>query len=84
MLLTIDGVENDIIVLHHFTQIGGSVRMKETKIVALNGFGPLSSVVRFNDADVAFGHIETREVPTPKSLEDFTDAESFEKLASDG
>ena len=47
VMLTIDGMDQELMMLHHFTQIGGSLRMKEPRLVALNGFGAVASVVRF-------------------------------------
>ena len=69
--------------MHHFTQIGSAASTKEPKIAALTGFGRLASVVRFKDADAVFGCIESRDAPSLKILDEFTDAVSLEALVRD-
>ena len=49
---------------HHFTQIGGNVRNKSPQLVALNGFGPMASIVNFKPSDVFFNCIVKEEVPS--------------------
>ena len=69
VMLTIDPIEDDLVMLHHFTQIRGSVRMKELKIFSLNRFGPLVYVVRFKKAGITFGCTVKCDVHVLKNLE---------------
>ena len=68
-MLTIEPIEDELVMLYHFTHIGGSVRMKELNIIALNGFGPLAYVVRFKTADITCGCKVKHDVPVLKNLE---------------
>ena len=47
VVLKIDPMEDFLVMLRHFTHIGAYVRMKDHKIVDLNGFASLDSIVRF-------------------------------------
>ena len=68
VLLTIDSMENELIMLHRFAHAGESVCMKEPKIVVINSFGPLDLVVRLKNADTMFGYADTRDVLTPRRV----------------
>ena len=57
VIVTLDSMENDLVVFHHITQIGGAVQVKEPKIVDLNFFDTLATVVRFKAPGFLFGHI---------------------------
>ena len=80
VVLTLDDMDNDLIMFHHFTQIGGTIRIKDPKIVALNGFGPLATVVRFKQAEDLFGYIVERDAPSSADLESFGNASEFKNL----
>ena len=45
VVLTLDSMDSDLVMFHHITQIGGTVRVKEPKVVALNAFGHISMAV---------------------------------------
>ena len=83
VILTIDGMDQELMMLHHFTQIGGSLRMKEPKLVALNGFGAVGSVVRFKPAEDLFSYVETRDVPKASDFDTFGNKTEFNALSSD-
>ena len=48
-VLNLDSIDDELVMFHHNNHVGGAVRVREPKIVALNGFGPLATVVRFKD-----------------------------------
>ena len=81
VVLTLDPVTNELIMVHHFTQIGGSLRMKESKLVALNGFGPLASIVRFKSANETFGHVVNQKVPSFQDFFKVKNSKDFKALA---
>ena len=82
VILTIDSMDHELMILNHFTQIGGSLRMKEPKIVALNGFDAVGSVARFKSDDENFGCIVSRDVPNAEGLENFNSEYDFVALSS--
>lgn len=83
VILTIDLMESELVVFHHFAQIGG-VRLKEPQMVTLNGFGPLASIIKFQSADLIFDHFVKREVPSADNFKNVQNASEFQKLTCKG
>ena len=57
VVLTLDPLDNDLVLFHHINQVGGNIRVKGPKLMALNGFGPLASVVRFKPSKETFSYL---------------------------
>ena len=54
-MIKIDLTEDELVILHHFAQTGGSVRMKDPKIFVLDELAPLASAARFKAYGIALG-----------------------------
>ena len=65
---------------HHIAQIGGTIRIKDPKIVALKSFGPLAMVARLKPTEDLFSHVVECEVPSSVDLESFGNASKFKNL----
>ena len=50
-------MENDFKMFHHIIQIGGTEIIKKPKTIALNSFGPLSTVVWLKYSSALFGNV---------------------------
>ena len=58
IILTIESMNKELIMFHHFTQIFSNIRNKYPPLVALNGF------CNIKPSDVVFNHIVKKEVPS--------------------
>jgi len=74
--LTIDPITNQCLLLHHLTQIGGSINSREKMTVVMSGVGTNASLLRFKslmDADFISEQFipEARSLLGIKSISDF-------------
>ena len=49
-------------------------------MVALNGLGPVASIIKFQSADLVFDYVVKREVPSVDTFKKFQNTSEFEKL----
>ena len=68
VMLTIDRIEHELVIFHHFTQIGSVLYLKDPKIAGLNEFETSVSVACFKLADILFSYIVKHSIPSPKAL----------------
>ena len=84
--MTIDPITEEIILFHHFTRIRKLLKKKTAKanekVVALNGFGHLASIVRFKFSSNVFDLklVVSIDVPSDNHFEQFEKSEEFSKL----
>ena len=80
--LTSDPVTSDLILLHHLTEIGGSITSPSKHMVALNNFGSSASVMRFKSADdlLTGSSITKITVPPLSDFESYCDSFDFKKI----
>ena len=81
--LTIDPMSSDTLVLHHLTEIGGGLLNSKKHMVALNGFGPLATTVRFKSAEDLFTFVIDVPVPSDQDISSFDTATEFNKLTKE-
>ena len=86
--LTIDPITEELILFHHITRIGKSLKKKakkNEKVVALSGFAPQASVVRFKSSEFLFHDDLIISAPTPDydKIEQVESCKDFSKLKTD-
>ena len=81
--LTLDPISKEVLLVHRITQIGGTLFLPETRMVALNGFGSQASVVRLPTASKLFDCVADIEAPAPTSILKATTTAAFESLNPD-
>ena len=81
--LTLDPVTSEILVIHHLTEIGGSLLRNDKKLVALNGFGSTATILRFKSAKDLFAYVIDTEVPSIDEISRFETALEFSNLKKD-
>ena len=70
-------------ILHYFSQISSSLRMKELKLLALNGFGAVGLVVGFKPDNNLFSYVEIRDISKASDFGTFRNKTEFDTLSSD-
>ena len=79
--LLVDDTSGDLLLVHHVTKIGKSLKKKgakkKEKLVGLNGTGTTACPIRFEHPDEAFGPkcIVSADMPNTDSLETFKTAQ---------
>ena len=79
-VLTLYPHSSEVLITHHFTEIGGSLLRSEKRLLALNGFGPLAKIARFKSAEDMFSFVIDLAFPSKTSFSNFDVAAEFSIL----
>ena len=68
IILTIDSIDEELVMFHHFTQIGSNIRNESPRLISLNGFSPMACIVNFKLSEVVFDYSVKKKVPSLENL----------------
>ena len=77
VVLTLDFIDSDLVMFYHVTKIGGAVHIKCSKVIALNSFGPLDTVMRFKFPKDLFQCIVERRTHSSTDTQTFNSTKDF-------
>ena len=80
MALTLDHVSSEPLLLHHFTQVGETLRKNKISLVALSGVGPTAAVANFASAKDLFEHAIKFEIPPKIEFSKFQTLDDFRSI----
>ena len=78
--LTLDPMTAEVLMIHHLTEIGGSLLSSEKQIVALIGFGSQGTALRFKSSEDLLSFVVDVEVPSSDAVSKFDTAKEFLEL----
>ena len=81
--MILDLISSAPILIHHLTQIGGSLLSDTTYLVALSDFRSQPSIVRLPPAATFSNHVIDHEVPVPKDVLSASAKSTFLSLRAD-